>query len=300
MMLLGQLAALTTSVLFSATSTFFTLAGRAVTPIVVNRIRLLVAVFFLFLAHFIFQIPYPQAIQTQQVFWLGLSGIIGLVLGDIFLFQAFVWIGPRLSMLMMSLAPVFGALLGRVFLNEVLTTGQILGMMLTLAGIAWVVLKGRAKNSPGNFPKQQYVLGILFGLGAALGQAGGLITAKLGLGEDLSALTGTLIRMIAAAITLWFITMLQHQGRASFQKIREQPTAILFILLGAFFGPTLGVTLSLYAVQQIPVGIASTLTALPPIFLLPISYFVFKERFSWHAVAGTALAIFGVAVLFLV
>ncbi len=72
------------------------------------------------------------------------------------------------------------------------------------------------------------------------------------------------------------------------------------ILGGAFSGPFLGVSFSLLAVQRAEVGVASTLMALPPVILLPIGYYVFKERFGWQAVAGTLVAIAGVAILFLV
>ena len=96
----GELAALVTSLCWSFTSTFFTLAGRLVGSVVVNRIRLVLAVLFLVLAHFMLRQPLPVGAAPWRWFWLALSGFFGLVLGDAFLFQAFVWIGPRLSMLM--------------------------------------------------------------------------------------------------------------------------------------------------------------------------------------------------------
>ena len=39
--------------------------------------------------------------------------------------------------------------------------------------------------------------------------------------------------------------------------------------------------------------------ALTPVIILPISYFGFKEKVGWQAIAGTLLAIAGVAILFL-
>jgi drug/metabolite transporter (DMT)-like permease len=80
--------------------------------------------------------------------------------------------------------------------------------------------------------------------------------------------------------------------------MRRQPTAFGWVAFGAFFGPVIGVSASLLAVQHADIGVASTLMALPPVFMLPISYFVFKERFGWQVVAGTLLAIAGVALLF--
>lgn len=265
---------------------------------VVNRTRLILAVLLLTLAHwFLLGSWFPLAAEPQRWFWLGLSGFVGLVLGDAFLFQAFIWIGPRLSMLMMSLAPVIATLVAWIFLGERLSVGEIGGIFLTLLGIAWVVLEGNHKNHHNN---RDYVKGILFGFGAATGQALGLVLAKNGLGGDFSPISGNLIRMLTAMILLWGITILQRQARNTIIKITTTPEALRFVIVGVITGPFLGVSLSLFAIQQTEIGIASTLMALPPIFLLPISFVYFKERFGWRVIAGTFVAIAGVALLFLV
>jgi drug/metabolite transporter (DMT)-like permease len=295
---LGEIAALLTSLAFSVTSTMFTLASRRIGSLVVNRLRLILAVLLLSLTHwFVLGSLLPLKAEPQRWFWLGLSGIVGLVLGDAFLFQAFVWIGPRLSMLMMSLAPVIAALVAWVFLGERLSLGQIGGILLTLAGIAWVVLESGGSRQNKN---RDYLRGILFGLGAATGQALGLVLAKNGLGGDFSPISGNLIRMLTAMSVLWLITAFQGQAHQTFVRLNAHRRALLFLSVGAVTGPFLGVSLSLFAVQQTAVGVASTLMALPPVFLLPISYIFFKERFGWGAIAGTFVAVAGVALLFLV
>ena len=308
--LIGELAALTTSLLFSTTSTFFTLAGRQVGSLVVNRSRLILATLWLSLAHLaLYQTLLPTGAAPIRWFWLSLSGVIGLVLGDAFLFQAFLWIGPRLSMLMMSLAPVIAALGAWLLLGEQLRLGQVVGILITISGIVWV-LRDRPRPAivppgapTGGAPAgaQSYRLrGILFGLGAATGQALGLVTAKLGLAGNFPALSGTLIRMIAATLVLWVVTLLIGQARATFRILAANGQANLFLLAGSLTGPFLGVTLSLVAVQNTEVGVASTLMALPPVFLLPISRLVFGEKFGISAVLGTLVAMAGVAFLFLV
>jgi len=295
---LGELAALATSVSFSFGSTFFTLAGRRVSSIVVNRIRLLFAILFLSITHWLtLGHPFPIQAEGYRWMWLGLSGVVGLVIGDIFLFQAFVWIGPRLSMLMMSLAPVIAAVEAWVFLHETISLSQMGGILLTLGGVAWVVM-GRSPSS--NRTDKDYTRGILYGLGGAIGQASGLVLAKNGLGGEFSPISANLIRMISGAAVLWGITFLQKEAKITFQKVAQDRRGALFVLLGAFAGPFVGVSFSMLAIQHADVGIASTLMALPPVFLLPISYFVFKERYGWGAIAGTFLAIAGVALLFLV
>lgn len=296
--MIGELAALATSLAFSFGSTFLTLGGRRVGSMILNRTRLLLAIIFLSITHWItVGTPLPLQVESHRWLWLGLSGVVGLVLGDIFLFQAFVWIGPRLSMLMMSLAPIIATFLAWLFLGEQMDWLQVFGIVLTLSGVAWVVLERNGANKAAN---PDYARGILYGLGGAIGQAGGLVLAKNGLGGDFSPISANLIRMITAAIVLWTITFITHQAKETVQTIYRNRRGLFFILLGSFAGPFLGVSFSMLALQNSEVGVASTLMALPPIFLLPISYFVFKERYGWGAIVGTLIAIAGVAVLFLV
>ncbi len=296
---LGEISALITSVCFSAGSTFFTLSGRRVGSLIVNRIRLIFALLLLVAAHgALFGQALPLGAGAIRWFWLAVSGIIGLVLGDLFLFQAYVWIGPRISMLLMSLVPVITTLLAWIFLDEQLSSVHLLGIAITLAGVSWVILErnSRRRLAP---PVPNYFRGVLFGLGGAMGQALGLITARFGLDGDFSPISGNLIRMLAAASLLWAVTLLQGRGRETLQVIGNDRRSAGYVLAGAVAGPFLGVSFSLLAIQKAPVGIASTLMSLPPIFLIPIGYLVFGERFTWRAVIGTLVALAGVAALFL-
>lgn len=294
----GELAALATSGFFTITSVLFTLAGRRIGSLVLNRIRLLLALAFLLLAHLLLGVPLPTQADGTRWLWLSISGIIGLVIGDMFLFQAFLWIGPRLTMLMMSLAPVLATALAWLLMGEQLSGLQGLGILITLGGIAWVVLERGGQPDPEQGSPRRYGWGLLFGLGAAAGQALGLLTARLGSTGDFPALSGTLIRMLAAAAALWAVTLASGQGPATIQKVLAQPRAGGLVLAGAFFGPFLGVTMSLVAIQNAPLGVASTLMALPPVFLLPVGRFLFKEQIGWRAVLGTAAAMIGVGLLF--
>lgn len=295
---IGELAALATSMTFAVNSAFFTVAGRKVGSVVVNRMRLVFALFFLIIAHVLFLgTLYPVEAGADRWLWLGLSGIVGLVLGDAFLFQAFVWVGPRISMLMMSLAPIIAAVTAWMFLGESLSLLKIVGIALTIGGLIWVILEN---NHYRNRENRNYLKGILFGLGGATGQALGLVLAKYGLGGSFSPLSGNFIRMATAMIGMWLITLVQGKGISTVKTVLTDNQALIYIAGGAFVGPFVGVSLSLLALQYADVGVASTLMALPPIFLLPVSHFFFQERFGWGAVVGTMVALSGVAVLFLV
>ncbi len=295
---LGEVAALLSALLFSFTAVIFTQSSRRVGSMVTNRIRLLIALLYLLIINLIlFGQPLPIDAGIERWVWLSLSGVIGLALGDMFLFRAYEHIGARLGMLLLSLAPIIGALLAWLLFGEVLRPGQIAGIAVTLLGIAWVVTTRPAENS-----NQPHVdgRGLLFGVLAATGQAVGLVLSKQGMRGDFSPFAGNAIRMLAAAVAFWLMTFAQRQARETIAAIRLNRSVLKLIAIGAFIGPVLGVSASLLAVQHAEVGVASTLMALSPVFLLPISYIVFKERFGWQTVAGTIVAMIGVALLFLV
>ena len=295
----GELAALATAICWSGTAVFFTLAGRQLGSVVVNRVRLLLALALLLATHtLLLGSPLPLTAEPERWLWLGLSGIVGLVLGDSFLFQSYLWIGPRLGMLMMSLAPVMAALLAWIFLGETLGLQQWLGIALAVGGTAAVVLDRQRPAVP-DAGARDYQRGILFGLGAASGQAIGLVLAKQGLAGDFPALSGNVIRMTAAASSLWLATIVAGRAGDTLRRTAQARAAWLPMLGGATSGPFIGVWLSLIAIQLTQVGVASTLMALSPVFLLPIGRIVFGDRVGWQATLGTLVAIGGVALLFI-
>ena len=297
---IGELAGLATSIMWSGTSTFFTLAGRKIGSVVLNRIRLVLGAIFLITTHWIlYGDPLPLAASGERWMWLSISGVIGLVLGDAFLFQALVLIGPRLSMLLMSLAPVLATIASWFLLDEVLGWQQMLGIVVTVLGIAFVIAD-RPQTNNSIEEERDYARGILFGIGGAAGQALGLVISKLGLGGDFPALSANVIRMLSAVIFMWVLTFAMGQGRVTLERFFNAGEARYYVLGGAIVGPFLGVWLSLVAIQYTQVGIASTLMSLSPIFLLPVGKILFKEAYGWKAVLGTVVALFGVAILFLV
>ncbi len=298
----GEIAALITATCWGFTSIFFSMSGRMVGSPIVNRTRLLMAVTMVSLFHLATQgklVPYDA--EPYRWGWLALSGLIGFVIGDAFLFQAFVMLGPRLSMLLMALAPVFSVILGWVVLDEQLALQELVGIALAVGGVAWVITDRPAQNGVKLEEKhpRYYLYGILFGLGGAVGQAVGLIVSKLGLDGDFPAISGNLIRLIVAASAIWLFTIVTGQAKNNFVRLRETPRAMIGITIGSIMGPFIGVWMSLLAVQKAPVGIASTLMALTPVLLLPVSHYVFKEKIGVRAIGGTILAVVGTAVIFL-
>ncbi|MBI4928814.1 MAG: DMT family transporter [Anaerolineae bacterium] len=295
---MGNLAAIFTSVCWTISSVLFTSAGRKVGASVLNRLRLSFAMVWIMIMHLLLQgTLFPFDAPLDRWVWLGLSGIIGLVLGDLFLYQAYVSIGPRIATLIMSLSPVMSALLAWWLMGEALRGGQIAGILLTVAGIMLVVFD-RTGGLMATTNRRQFGLGLLAAFGGAVGQTIGVLLTKRGLEGDFSSVSGLAIRMLVSTVVIWILTLLARQGGSTILQLKEGKVFRL-ILLGSIVGPFLGIWGSIIAIQQAPVGIASTLMSLNPIFLLPISALFYKEHIRAQAVIGTLISMGGIVVLFL-
>ena len=300
---IGELAALATAVLWSFTGIQFTFAGRRVGSAVVNRTRLALAVFYLSIAHLLLNGQWwPVGAGAERWFWLGLSGIIGLAIGDAFLFQAYVTIGPRRAAVVMTTVPVMSTMLAWLWFGEVLTAVELLAIAVTLFGVAWVVSERRNNRSrisfAGDADRRVYLIGVLLALGGAAGQAVGLLLSKKGLEGGFPPLSATVIRMVVATVAIWLVTVLRGQAPATVHALRDR-RALVLIAGGALTGPFLGVWNSMIAVQNAPVGIAATLMSLSPVVLIPLSRYFFGERITSRAIVGTLIALTGTALIFL-
>jgi drug/metabolite transporter (DMT)-like permease len=293
---LGEIAALATATCWSIGSLLFTFAGRRVGSYTVNIARLWLAFLFLMVLHWLmFGMFFPVDAAAYRFLWLGLSGLVGYVFGDGMLFEAFVRIGPRLSMLLMTLVPVFGAFLGWLVLGEALQPVEWLAIAVTLSGIALVV-SDRGNGS--GFAGTSKWSGVVFGIGGAVGQAGGLLLAKLGLDGGFSAVSANLIRVSAAALAMGVVAGARGHLARQWRQLSDRP-ALILITGASVLGPVLGVILSLVAIANAPIGIAATLMSLSPVLLLPLSRWFFRETITARAVLGTFIAIGGAALFFL-
>ena len=297
---IGELASLMVAFLWSIGPSFFTLAGNRVGSWVVNRTRMLFALALVMGIHWIiYGIPLPFDAAPDRWLWLGLSGVIGLALGDIALFNAFTSIGTRLSMLIYSLAPVISAIAGLLFFDETLSYIQIIAIFITVGAITYVGTLGTGNNDAVQKKSKKYIIGVFSAIIGAICQAFGLILSKMGIYGDFPALSGLVIRLLGGAILIWIITLFQKQVKSTFIAMKNDPKSHLFTWIGTLTGPVGGIYFSLVGLKFTSLGIASVLQSLSPIFLLPIAAIVFKEKITWKAIVGTIIAMIGVALLFL-
>ncbi len=292
---IGELAALGTAVCWTFTALAFESAGRRVGSLPVNLIRLIVAFALLTLFGWIRRgLPFPVDASAHAWGWLALSALAGFCIGDLCLFRAFVLLGARLSVLLMSLVPPMTALIGWVFLDERLSALDITGMGITTAGVTWVAMERRGGAS--GAVTGHRLQGLLLGLGGAIGQAAGLILSKHGMAAY-DAFAATQIRVLTGILGFAIIFTAGGVWPRVVAALKDRP-AMRRTCFGGFFGPFLGVSLSLYAVQHTLSGVAATIMGIVPVLIIPPSIWLLRETVSPRAIAGALLAVGGTVLLF--
>jgi drug/metabolite transporter (DMT)-like permease len=297
---LGEIAALGTALCWTVTAMAFESAGKRVGALSLNLIRLLIGLLFLSIYNAIMNDGFLPAATSYQWFWLILSGLVGFVLGDLFLFRAFILIGARISMLIMSLVPPITALIGWITLGEVLSGIEFLGMAITLSGIALVMLSGPNKGEQFHLKKGKMgpvVLGSILALGGAIGQAAGLVLSKKGM-QDMDAFAATQIRILAG-VAGFLVVITVFRRWKNVQRALQDLKAMKYMTLGSFTGPFLGVSFSLLAVQHTDTGVAATLMALTPVLIIPPAILFKKEKITLMETIGALISVGGVALFFL-
>lgn len=295
------------TVLFWSIGVFpFTEASRRLGPQSVNHFRLFLAVILLTIILLGF---YPVALKdmltspsSESWIWLGLSGVIGLAVGDYFGFTSFAILGTRVASIFTTLAPAAALFTGFFLLDETVNFVGIAGMVITISGVLWLTLS-KAENEPhkdlgfGSLNK-----GIFFAILAALCQGAGLVLAKKGMnGNGLNALIpvhAAWMRMVSAMLILYVYSLLRGNLMTLHSPIRNNTNNGLYYLLGGtMFGPVLGVACSMIAVSMINVSVAQTIFSLLPVFVLPLAYLFYKEKITFKITLAALVAVSGVIIL---
>lgn len=298
----GELIALITVLCWTVSVQFFEAASKRVGATSVNIIRITIALI-LFSGYLYFKHGYliPLEFPIRAWFYLGLSGIVGFFLGDICLFKALVELGPRMALLIFSLSAPTAAIIGWIFLSETYLPFQWAGMLVTLTGVCIVILEKKSPHIlPGKKTRRAVSFkGVMFGIGAMLGQASGYVLSKAGMQTDagyLDAFASTQIRAIAAFVCFILYFTLTRNWGSMVAAVRDT-RALVFTATGSVIGPFIGVSLSLMVLRYLTAGIASTFLSLTPICIIPFSIYIHKEHVSMRAFVGAVIAVGGIWLL---
>jgi drug/metabolite transporter (DMT)-like permease len=300
----GELAAFGTAICWTTSALFFEDGSKRIGALAVNFYKVVVALFLLTLAGLLLRgMPLPLDAPRSAWIYLPLSGLIGFVIADYFLFNAYILVGSRLTVLFQPLSPVFTAILGFLILGERMRPAALLAMAIVVAGILIVVVartKEKAKDSTPLLKRSPaLVKGLVFALASAFFNALGLIYSKMGLSGGYDPVSGTQIRVLTAIVGFGLQALIFRRTREVFVQAPRERIAMGKTAVGAVFGPFLGVVLSLFAVQHTSAGAASTLMALTPVLIIPPAFFIQKQKIHLLEILGAVVAVGGAALFFL-
>ena len=325
----GESAAIFVSLMWTVCSILFAAAGKRLGILSLNAYRTVIALTLLGCSHIILFGTIIPGANSMQWAVLAVSGIIGLGIGDFGYFGALVHIGPRKGLLIMSTHPIFSLVAAYFILGEIPGTWAALGITITLIGVFTVILEegeikewgrenetGNDKKIGGKEKKTEEVIsvdtisremwrkGVFYAFVGAVGQGLGFVLAKYGMEEaggsssDLDPLSATLIRMMAACVFIWIVVIATRNLPLVESKLAER-RALKLAAGGAFFGPFIGVWLSMVALSYAIAGVAATLMSLMPVIVIPVIWIVYKQKTNARGIAGAFIAVIGVAILLL-
>ena len=309
MQFVGEIISLVVAVSWTVTALFAEVGSKRLGSLQMNVIRMVLSLLMLGTTLWWFTgSPVPLYADGKAWFWLSLSGFVGYLLGDYCLFNSYIWIGSRFGQLFMTLAPPTAALFGWMLLGETLAWNALLGMLVTLTGIGISVLNKGASNK---LSLKLPLKGVLFGIGAGVGQGVGLVLSKVGMTHyemsipaseemvaDLMPFASTFIRAVTGAVGFLIVMGMQKQFHTLVTCVRDGK-GMNAAVWATITGPFIGVSLSLMAVQYTEAGIASTLMALTPVFIIWPAHFFFGQKVTFKEVVGACISVIGVSLFFI-
>lgn len=287
---LGSLAALASAAAWAFGSILFRRLGDAVSPLGMNLGKCIIGMLYLGVILLVFGI---EPITNRTFLLLGISGLLGIAFGDTFFFKALLFLGPRLTTLLGAIGPVFTVILSVVFLQEKLSFLSWVGMSLTITGVTWVLWE----QVPQEKIKKNWISGIKYALLSVLCMPVGIIFAKIGV-KSCSPLQSTFIRVFWAAIglSMWGGARGQLKNWLIPFKNTRLLRFIFFTVFVVIFG---GFYLFLFALKYIDASVATILNSTTPLFILPMTAFILKEKITYRAIIGAVVAVCGLALIFM-
>ena len=305
MNLSGEVIALLTTLCWSLGIFPFTEVAKRIGTAPLNQYRLLLAWIIISIILFFWNdldlVELFTKPQPYHFLFLGLSGIIGFSIGDYCSFTSFKLLGPKLGSLYTTFAPGAALLIGYIALNEGINLIGILGILITVSGVIWLTLSKKDSNEASKVGYTRDKKGIVYGIIGALCQGTGLVLSKYGMdyySEKLPTMHAVWIRLLFAFGAAFIVSLIAGKLISNSKPIfTNEKNNLPLMFLGTILGPVMGVTLSLLAIQKLEVAVAQTIFALLPLFVLPISLIVYKEKITIQSVFACLLALAGVLLL---
>ena len=293
--MIGYLLAIGAAAIWSAVALSATRIVRYFGSYNYNLLRLLgiVIIFFPYV-----YINWEDLYFNQSIFSaIVLSSIIGIIIGDTFLFVCLKRLGPRRQALLFSMQIPFTIILAEIFLQTLPSLTELVGCALIFSGILIAIQFNRTipDDDLENIQGNKYT-GLFAGIGLALCQSIGIILMKPAL-QTTDPIIVSYLRVIVAAVIM-FGSLFFIKNNQLWDKMKNIKITLFSIFLG-FMGMGVGMTMLIYALKYGNPGVISTLSSTMPIMIIPILWIVTKNYAGHLAVVGATLTCIGASIIFL-
>lgn len=284
-----------------------TTASRLIPVTSMNHLRLLLSTILIMIVALIADthgfLQLFTSTSSSAWLWLGLSGIVALVIGDFFSFRSYAILSPQKGSVLTTLSPTSALLFGIILVNEHINWIGIAGMCITIGGVMSISLGRSQRNAIPDHGHGSVAKGILYGILAAVCHGGALALSKKGFmlqaeeGHPVSWSGATFIRIASACMLVYIISIARGQLKEVWSHISDSRKGIMNTVTGSVFNPVLSVALSMITILYINVAVAQTIFAMVPLFALMIAFFVYREKITVRSMLGVFVALIGVALL---
>ncbi len=252
-------------------------------PMTFLGIRFVIVAAVLLVLSYFMKAPWPRSWAAVGHIVVAGLGIHAMYLGGVFA-SIHQGVPAGVSALIVCLQPLLTAIAAGPFLGERITPRQWLGFVLGVLGVALVVSNKLALGVGTPLAMAWSVL-------ALAGITGGTLYQKRFCAE-MDLRTGSIVQYLGAGVVIWLFAWLYESGEVVW-------SADLLIALG-WLTSVMSIGAVFLLLMLIRRGAASRVASLfymvPPSTAL-IAYFLFGETLDPMALAGMAVAVFGVALI---
>jgi drug/metabolite transporter (DMT)-like permease len=288
----GQVAALAAALFWAAASVIWVRAGERIRPLQLNLLKGLIGISLIALT-LALRGDLFVPVERRALLYLGVSGAVGIGLGDTAYFDSLNCLGARRALLLTLIAPPLAGLTAWWLLGERLGPFAWLGMALTVGGLTWVITE---KNPGTGGGRTRTLRGVTVGVAAAIAQVVGAVLSRAAFAQtEVTPLFSALLRMSAAVVTV--LACMSFSRRKSCWAVRHPRDLWRLVFAATFIGTFLGISLQQFAFKYADTGVTQTLLSTSPLFILPIAMWM-GEKLSIRSVAGAVIGLIGIAMLF--
>lgn len=288
--ILGISAALMSAASWALGAIMFSKIGESVSPVAMTFAKGVIGIVLLGIVY-IFEGVAP--VSSEVMIILLISGLVGISLGDTLFFMSLRDLGPKTQIIMFMFGQIVTAVLGIIIFKEYPTTLQYFGILLTLIGVSivlWVKIKSSSSEIKTN------IRGIAYGMLSMIMFSSSILFVKSTMSE-VSTIGATFYRITASTVGVLLFGLFGGKVKGWVAPFKGDIKMVLYFVMSVAIVMFGGFWLSLVSIKYINIGVASALNATEPLFVLPLSYIIMKEKVAMSEIMGALFTMSGIIII---